>query len=252
MSQLFDLTGRVSIITGASSGLGVEFARALSSAGSAVVLAARRTDRLTEVAERLQASGASVLSHTTDVTDPEACQALATAAMNEYGRVDVLVNNAGLGPAVTALKETPEHFRGTVDVNLNATYWMAQACAKLMQPGSSIVNVASVHGLLASLMPQAGYAATKSAVIGLTRDLAMEWSARRGIRVNALAPGYFASEMTDMGRDALEEMVAGHSILGRFGRPEELDGAIVFLASDASSYMTGATLVIDGGMSATV
>ena len=149
--------------------------------------------------------------------------------------------------------EDPEVFRNVVDVNLNGTYWMARACAPHMPRGSAIVNLSSVHGHASSRYPQAHYAASKAGVLGLTRDLAQQWSGRKGIRVNALCPGYFASEMTEAeGGDLLQEMVADNAILGRFGEQEELDSALLFLASPASSYMTGGSLIVDGGLSATV
>jgi NAD(P)-dependent dehydrogenase (short-subunit alcohol dehydrogenase family) len=251
-TDAFRLDGRVAVVTGSSSGLGVEFARALADVGATLVLVARRTGRLEALAAELQEQGTTALPCSADVTSPEACEAVVRRAIERFGRVDVLVNNAGTGGAVAALKETPDHFRSIVDTNLYGSYWMAQCCARVMAPGSSIVNIASIHGLIAAPYPQAAYAASKAGIVGLTRDLARQWSGRRGIRVNALAPGYFDSEMTAGGREALELMVAEHSILGRFGVRGELDGALLFLASAASSYVTGTTLVVDGGLSAVV
>jgi len=197
--------------------------------------------------------GTAVLVRRTDVASQSDCQDLADAAAAECGRIDVLVNNAGIGPAGPALREDPEVFRNTIDVNLNGIYWMARACAPHMPEGSSIVNIASVLGHVASRFPQAHYSASKAGVLGLTRDLAQQWSGRKGIRVNALCPGYVDSEMTNAeGADKLREMVADHSILGRFGNQEELDSALLFLATPASSYMTGASLIVDGGLSATL
>lgn len=249
----FRLDDRVVVITGASSGLGLGFARATAAVGATLVLAARREDRLDVIADELRGSGTSVLTQRTDVSVREDCDALAAAAVAEYGRIDVLINNAGVGPAGPALREDPDVFRNAIDVNLNGTYWMARACAPHMPEGSSIVNVASVLGMVASRFPQAHYSASKAGVLGLTRDLAQQWSARRGIRVNALCPGYFASEMTTSdGEGMLRRMVADASILGRFGEQHELDAALLFLASQASSYMTGASLTVDGGLTATV
>jgi NAD(P)-dependent dehydrogenase (short-subunit alcohol dehydrogenase family) len=246
----FRLDDKVVVITGASSGLGLGFARATAAVGATLVLAARREDRLEALANELRDAGTAVLTRRTDVAVREQCDVLAAAASATFGRIDVLVNNAGVGPAGPALREDPEVFRHTVDVNLNGTYWMARACAPHMPEGSSIVNVASVLGIVASRFPQAPYVASKAAVLGLTRDLAQQWSARRGIRVNALCPGYFASEMTTSeGAERLRQMVADRSILGRFGEQEELDAALLFLASPASSYMTGSSLIVDGGMS---
>lgn len=244
----FRMDGRVVVITGASSGLGAGFARALSSAGATVVLAARRKERLEALAEELRSRGGVASTVACDVADPESCAAMARAAMDEHGRIDVLVNNAGLGTAVPALKETPEQFRSVVDVNLNGAFWAAKECAAVMGPGSSIVNVASVLGFTAGFAPQAAYSATKAAVMGLTRDLASQWGGRRGIRVNSLAPGYFASEMTDEIPEAMLADITGSTILGRLGHQAELDAALLFLASDAGSFVTGTTLVVDGGM----
>lgn len=246
----FRLDGRVAVVTGASSGLGAGFAVALAHAGADLVLAARRADQLAATAAAVETLGRRVLAVPTDVTDPDACTALVDAAVAEFGRVDVLINNAGLGTAVPALKETPEQFRRVVAVNLEGAYWMAQACARVMAPGSSIVNIASALGLMASYAPQAAYSATKAGLIGLTRDLSQQWAGRRGIRVNAIAPGYFASEMTaEIPAEQLDAFVASRSPLGRLGEQPELDSAVVFLASPASSYVTGSTLAVDGGMS---
>ncbi len=249
----FRLDDKVVLITGASSGLGLGFARAMASAGATLVLAARRQEKLEALAADLRAQGTNVLTRRTDVSVQEQCEELADAAAAELGRIDVLVNNAGAGPAGSALREDPAVFRSTIDTNLNGVYWMARACAPHMPQGSSIVNVASVLGSVASRYPQAGYCASKAGVLGLTRDLAQQWSLRRGIRVNALCPGYFDSEITNAeGGEALRAMVADNSILGRFGEQAELDSALLFLASPASSYMTGGSLVIDGGLSAIV
>ena len=246
----FSLAGKVALVTGASSGLGAGFAVALAQAGADVVLAARRAGRLDAVRLEVEKLGRSALAVETDVTDPEACQAAAQAAVDRFGHLDVLVNNAGLGSAVPALRETPEQFRQVVDVNLMGAYWMAQAAARVMPPGSSIVNIASLLGLVKSFWPQAAYAASKAGLMGLTRDLNQQWSGRRGIRVNAVAPGYFRSEMTDpIPRDQLDAFISQTSTLGRIGEQHELDTVVVFLASPASSYIAGVTLAVDGGMS---
>ena len=246
----FSLAGRVALVTGASSGLGAGFAVALAQAGADVVLAALRQDGLRAAGREVEKLGRSALAVPADVTDPEACRAVVQAAVGRFGRLDVLVNNAGMGTAVPALREPPEQFRQVIDVNLMGAYWMAQAAAQVMPPGSSIVNIASVLGLIKSFWPQAAYAASKAGLIGLTRDLNQQWSGRRGIRVNAVAPGYFRSEMTDqIPRDKLDEFVASSSTLGRMGEQHELDTVVVFLASPASSYIAGVTLAVDGGMS---
>lgn len=246
----FSLAGRVAVVTGASSGLGVVFAEALAEAGADVVIAARRADRLVDAAGLVEKTGRRSLSVRTDVTQPADCEALAAATMDTFGRLDILVNNAGTGGAVPALKESPQAFRDVVDVNLNGTYWMAQACARVMQPGSSIINLASVLGLRTMNLPQAAYSSTKAGVVGLTRDLSAQWAGRKGIRVNALAPGIFPSEMSSEFLPETIAMVESQTPLGRIGRRDELSGALIFLASDASSYVTGMTLPVDGGWTA--
>jgi len=243
----FRLDGRVAIVTGASSGLGVDFAQGLAEAGADVVLGARRAERLAATAQLVEKEGRRALAVATDVSDPASCQGLADAAMETFGRVDILVNNAGIGTAVPALKETPDQFRSVIDINLNGCYWMAQAAARVMTPGSSIVNIASVLGIRTAGLPQAAYSASKSALFGLTRDLAQQWTARRGIRVNALAPGFFASEMTDEYQPGYIDSQLTHVLHGRLGDPRELTAALLFLASDAGGYVTGQTLVVDGG-----
>ena len=161
------------------------------------MLAARRPDRLEQTRALVEERGRRALTVTADVARPEDAQAVVDAAMTEFGHVDVLVNNAGKGTAVPATRETPEQFREVIDINLNGSYWMAQACGRVMKPGSSIINVASVIALTSGGLPQAAYSASKAGVTGLTRDLAVQWTGRKGIRVNALAPGFFPSEMTD-------------------------------------------------------
>jgi NAD(P)-dependent dehydrogenase (short-subunit alcohol dehydrogenase family) len=245
----FRLDGRVIVLTGASSGLGVGFAQALGSVGAKLILAARREERLQSIAASLRRDGIDVHTQQADVSDPEDCQTVAAAAVDTFGRLDGLVNNAGVGLSVPASRVTPDDFRRVIDVNLNGTFWMSQACARVMPRGSAIVNVSSVLGLMAPRFPQAPYAASKAGVIGLTRDLAQEWSGRKGIRVNALCPGYFRTEMLAGGEDELEASVAENSILGRFGEHEELHPALLFLISDASSFVTGTTVTVDGGLS---
>jgi NAD(P)-dependent dehydrogenase (short-subunit alcohol dehydrogenase family) len=244
----FRLDGRVAIVTGASSGLGVDFAQALAEAGADVALAARREDRLARAKGLVEDAGRRAITVRTDVSDPDDCTALVEATMAEFGRVDILVNNAGVGTAVPATRETPEQFRQVIDVNLNGCYWMAQACGRVMQPGSSIVNISSILGLTTAGLPQAAYAASKAALIGLTRDLAQQWTGRKGIRVNALAPGFFASEMTEQYPEGYIEGQLGRVLVGRPGDPDELAAALIFLVSDAGGYVTGTTLPVEGGL----
>ena len=244
----FRLDGKVAIVTGASSGLGVDFAEALAAAGADVAICARRLEKLEGVRERVEAQGRRCLAIRADVTSVEDCTAVVEQTVAELGRVDVLVNNAGIGTAVPSTRETPEQFRDVLDVNLNGTYWMAQACARVMQPGSTIVNIGSVLGFTSAGLPQAAYASSKAAIIGLTRDLAQQWTGRKGIRVNALAPGFFPSEMTEQYPDGYMDMVLMRCPAGRVGRGEELAAALVFLASDAASYITGIVLPVDGGL----
>ena len=243
----FRLDGRTAIVTGGSSGLGVAFARACAEAGAHVVLAARRAERLVDVKRGLTEAGHRVLAHQTDVADPEQCQRLVDAAMAEFGRVDVLINNAGVATAHPAVHETPEQFRAVVDVNLNGSYWLAQACGRVMRPGSSIINVSSVLAITTAGLPQAAYSASKAGLLGLTRDLAQQWGTRKGIRVNAIAPGFFASEMTDQYPAEYLPSQAHRILLGRIGEAEELAATVVWLASDAGGYTTGQTIVVDGG-----
>jgi NAD(P)-dependent dehydrogenase (short-subunit alcohol dehydrogenase family) len=245
--DLFRLDDKVAVVTGASSGLGVAFARALAEAGADVVLAARRVDRLQDTRALVEDAGRRALVVPTDVASPEQCHALVEAAVAELGRVDVLVNNAGLGTAVPASRETPEQFRRVIDVNLNACYWAAQACGRVMQPGSSIVNVSSVLGLTSGGLPQAAYSASKAGLLGLTRDLAQQWTGRKGIRVNALAPGFFPTEMTDSYPPGYLDLLGQRIPAGRAGDPVELAATLVWLVSPAAGYVTGQTVVVDGG-----
>ncbi len=246
--DMFRLDDRVAIVTGASSGLGVHFAQALAEAGADVVLAARRVDRLDHARSLVEDAGRKALAVRADVAVPEDCQGVVDACVAEFGKVDILVNNAGIGTAYPATKETPEQFRQVVDINLNGSYWMAQACGRVMQPGSAIVNIGSVLGSTTAGLPQAAYASSKAAIIGLTRDLAQQWTGRKGIRVNALAPGFFESEMTDQYPDGYLDQMMWRVPTGRKGEAQELVAACLFLASDAGSYVTGVTLPVDGGL----
>ena len=244
----FRLDGRTAIVTGASSGLGIAFAKALAEAGADVALGARRIERLEETARLVTHRGQRAVVVRTDVTNPDECKRLVDETVSALGRVDILVNNAGIAITVPATREMPDEFRSVVDVNLMGTYWMCQASAQVMGRGSSIVNISSVLGLSTARLPQAAYSASKAGIIGLTRDLAQQWSGRKGIRVNTVAPGFFATEINaDAPQSYIDEIVTSRTLVGRMGDLEECASAVVFLASDAAAYVTGVVLPVDGG-----
>jgi NAD(P)-dependent dehydrogenase (short-subunit alcohol dehydrogenase family) len=244
----FKLDGKVAVVTGASSGLGVAFSKALAEAGADLVLGARREERLADTGALVIAAGRTWVGRKTDVTKPEDCGALIALAIEKYGRVDILVNNAGVGTAVPATHETPDQYRSVIETNLMGSYWMAQEFAKANKGGGAIVNISSVLGLKPQGLPQAAYASSKAGVIGLTRDLAAQWTGRKNIRVNALAPGFFPSEMSDELPKDMVNMIKMFTPAGRLGDPEELAATLIWLVSDASSYVTGITVPVDGGL----
>lgn len=253
LTNLFSVQDRVAVVTGASSGLGERFVDVLSASGCRVVLAARRMDRITDHVERLRADGKPALAVRCDVTRDADIARLMAGAIESFGGLDILVNNAGIaGHAMT--DEAPEDFRRVLEVNLTGLYQCARRAGAIMleREGGSIINISSISGLAATDGADTpSYAASKAGVINLTRELAVRWAAR-GVRVNSIAPGYFPTEMTaeDLSDESTVEFIHSRTPMGREGRLTELDGALLFLASDASSYVTGHTLVVDGGWSA--
>ncbi|MEV1066939.1 SDR family oxidoreductase [Streptomyces sp. NPDC050263] len=260
VAELFSLYGRTAVVTGASSGLGARFATVLASAGATVLAAARRLDRLKELAD----GDPRIRPVVCDVSRAEDRVRLMETALDETGRIDVLVNNAGAPGAARAEDESADDFAGVLDVNLVAPFHLARLLAEApssvrtqpvrTQPvrTRSVVNVSSVLGLVSGApLGGAAYAASKAGLLGLTRELAGQWG-RSGVRVNALAPGWFRSEMTDelFADERSRRWVERGTMLGRGGDPGELDGALLYLASDASSYCTGHVLTVDGGWTA--
>lgn len=249
-ADLFSLKGRVALVTGASSGLGQQFARALADNGASLVLVARRADRLKDFKAELEKAGARAIAVEADVTDRVAMTKAFDAAEQAFGTVTVLVNNAGVAQAsLRAVDVGEEEWRRVMSINLDAVlYWAQEAARRMLAAGKkgAIVNIASVLGLGVS-KGAVSYATSKAAVIQLTKALALEW-AFKGVRVNAIAPGWFVTEINDdyLGSEA-GVAIKRDIPMGRFGNAGDLDGALLLLVSDAGAYMTGATLVVDGG-----
>jgi len=252
--ELYSLTGRVAVVTGGSRGLGLEIAHGLGEAGARVVVTARRQDWLGPAQEELRAAGIDAEAIACDVVEQVQIESLAGAIVERHNRVDVLVNAAGISWGASALEMPIDRFRSVLDVNATGTFLCCQAFGRAMieRGGGRIVNVASVAGLVGQapeMMDAVGYTTSKGAVVAMTRDLAVKW-ARHGVTVNAVAPGFFPTRMTKGLIEQHESRLAAASPMDRIGRPGELKGVVLFLASDASSYVTGQILAVDGGMTA--
>ena len=252
--ELFGLFGKTAIVTGGGSGIGRQMAEGLAEAGANLVLCARRVERCEAAAEELAKLGVRTLALACDVRDPEQVSSVVARAREELGGVDILVNNAGTVWGSPPEDMPLEGWQKVVDVNLTGVFLFAQAAGRAMidaGKGGSIVNIASVaglHGAPAEVANSVVYHATKGGVISFSRDLAWKW-ARHGIRVNSIAPGWFPSDMSSFVLDSVPDLEQ-RIPLGRFGGPDDLKGAVVFLASPASGFVTGHTLVVDGGQSA--
>ena len=253
-SELFDLSGKVAIVTGGATGIGRQMADGLAEMGADLVLCARHADRCEQAAEELSALGVRALGLRCDVRDPAEVQAVVDRTRSELGRIDILVNNAGTSWGAPAEDHPLDGWQKVIDVNLTGVFLFAQAAGREMidQRGGKIVNISSVAGLLGAppeLMNAVAYNTSKGGVIAFTRDLATKW-AQHGINVNAIAPGWFPSDMSKALLEAQPDAFLKNIPLRRFGDADDLKGAVVFLASRASDYVTGQTLVVDGGQSA--
>jgi gluconate 5-dehydrogenase len=250
---MFDLTGRVAIVTGGSVGLGRQMAEGLAQMGANLVLCARKKERCVQAAEELQRLGVQVLAFGCDVRDPSSIQEVADAAVKQFGRIDVLINNAGTSWGAPVESMTLDQWNKVLDTNLTGTFLFSQAVGKIMikQRRGKIINMASVAGLRGSSpkLSAIGYSASKGGVIIFTKDLACKWG-MHNIQINAIAPGWFPTDMSEKVIERNKEALLEGIPLGRFGGPDDLKGAAIFLASDASDFVTGHILVVDGGQSA--
>lgn len=253
IKELFDLSGRVAIVTGGSRGLGKEIAVGLAEAGAKVMICARRAEWLEPAEKDLREKGFDVAGTIADVTDPDSVRETVRQTLQRFGSVDILINNAGISWGAMPEEMPLEKWNAVLQVNLTGAFLFARETAPSMldRGRGSIINIASIAGITSSANGPfyAGYAASKAGLIGLTRELAAAWG-RRGIRVNAIAPGFFHSRLADPVIDIYERAIQENNIIPRIGQEGELKGVAVFLASDASSYITGQTIVVDGGMTA--
>lgn len=253
IKELFDLNGKTAIVTGGSRGLGKEIAEGLAEAGASLMLCARRAEWLDPTIEEFRARGFSVEGILCDAAQPEEVQAVVDRTIETFGRIDILINNAGISWGARPEEMPLDKWQKVLDVNLTACFLFAQAAGKKMleRGKGSIINVSSVTGLKSSTNGPyyVGYAASKAGLIGMTRELAASWG-RKGIRVNAIAPGFFHSRLADAVIEVLEPTIEKFNPIPRVGAEGELKGVAVFLASDAAGYITGQTIVVDGGMTA--
>ena len=251
--QLFDLTGRVAIVTGGAAGLGRQMAEGLGEMGASLVLCSRKKDRCEKAADEFISRGIATLGLGCDVTDPRSIQGIVDQALDRFGKLDILVNNAGATWGAPAEEMPLEAWRKVIETNMTGTFLFSQAVGKVMlnERRGKIINIASIAGLAGSPdeLQAIGYGASKGGLITLTRDLARKW-APRGIHVNAIAPGWFPTHMSAGLIERHREKILAGIPLSRFGNESDLKGAVVFLASGASDFVTGQILVVDGGQSA--
>jgi len=253
--DLFRLEGRTAIVTGGGRGLGRYMAEALSDAGAAVVLCSRKLEPLEELRREIEAGGGRALAVECDVTDEESVEGVVSAAIEAFGSVDVVVNNSGATWGAPPEEMPLDRFDQVIRVNVRGTFLMSQAAGRRMieaGAGGTIVNISSIAGLVGGnpdYMQTVGYNSSKGAVISMTRDLATSW-APHNITVNAIAPGWFPTRMSGGLIETFEEQMLAGIPLGRFGNPEDLKGVVIFLASPAAAYITGQTIVVDGGVTA--
>ena len=251
VKELFDLTGKTAIVTGGARGIGKEMAEGLAEAGANIVLCGRNAETLDRTAAEFSERGHKVIGIPCDVSKAEDVERAVAETVARFGSLDILINNAGTSWGAMPEDMTLEQWQRVIDVNLTGCFLFAQAAGRemLKRNSGSIINIASIAGITSSANGPfyAGYVASKAGLIGLTRELAASWG-RRGIRVNAIAPGFFHSKMADAVIDIYERQIQENNVIPRIGKEGELKGIAVFLASDASSYVTGQTIAVDGGL----